>query len=157
MTIVIEAGREDLEALMETQVKTFLDDNRLKPPGTSLDGPPGYDSEAWNRCLLGNTPYYKIEHQGRIVGGIIIFKVADGHFEVGRIWVAPEFQNKGIGQASMIQLFSLHPQVVKWTLGTPAWAVRNQHFYESLGFKKARETEMDPDLGWAGFEYERKK
>lgn len=155
MIKVVIAEKEDFGALLETQVRTFLDDNKWKPPGTCQDGPPGYDSEEWNQNLLGKTPYYKIEYQGRIVGGIIIFKIAEGHFEVGRIWVAPEFQNKGIGQKSMALLFELHQDVEKWTLGTPEWAVRNQHFYEGMGFKKVRKTEVEPALGWAGFEYER--
>ena len=37
-----------------------------------------------------------------------------------------------------------------------SWAVRNQHFYEKMGFVKVRETEVDPNLGWAGVEYEKR-
>jgi hypothetical protein len=54
----------------------------------------------------------------------------------------------------MRKIFEVHPDVQKWTLGTPSWAFRNQHFYEKLGFVKIRETEVDPDLGWSGVEYE---
>jgi hypothetical protein len=32
-----------------------------------------------------------------------------------------------------------------WTLGTPTFATRNQHFYERLGFVKAGET-VFPDI-----------
>ncbi len=76
------------------------------------------------------------------------------HFEVGRIWIDPDYQNRGIGQAAMRAMFRLHPEVRLWTLGTPSWAVRNQHFYEELGFIQVRETDIDPDLGWSGIEYE---
>jgi len=144
----------DIEELTKIQIRTFLDDNQRKPPGCSLEGPPGYDSITWNKNLIGETPYYKIISVNRIVGGIILFQLGDNHIEVGRIWVDPAFQNKGIGQSSMAQMFFYHPEVKRWTLGTPKWALRNQYFYEKAGFKKIGETDVDPALGWAGIEYE---
>ena len=145
----------DVEALTETQIRTFLDDNKLKPAGCSLEGPPGYNSQDWNLYWIENTHYYKILLDGRIVGGLILFDLGDGHFEVGRIWVDPDLQNQGIGQAAMQAMFIQHPGIKKWTLGTPSWAIRNQHFYEKVGFVRIRETNIDPDLGWSGIEYER--
>jgi ribosomal protein S18 acetylase RimI-like enzyme len=149
-----QAQLKDLEALTEIQIRTFIDDNKHKPPGCSLAGPPGYNSLRWNAHWIQHTPYYKILSAGKIVGGLILFDLGDDHFEVGRIWVDPELQNQGIGQVAMQAMFELHPDVRKWTLGTPSWATRNQHFYEKLGFIKIRETEVDPDLGWSGIEYE---
>ena len=150
-----QAHMKDLETLTEIQIRTFIDDNKHKPPGCSLEGPPGYNSLKWNAHWIQHTPYYKILSAGEIVGGLILFDLDDDHFEVGRIWIDPEFQNHGIGQAAMQAMFKLHGEVKKWTLGTPAWTIRNQHFYEKLGFVKIRETEVDPDLGWSGIEYER--
>jgi len=146
---------EDVESLTKIQIRTFSDDNKLKPPGCSLEGPPGYDSLDWNTHWIQNTPYYKILFNTQIVGGMILFDRGKDHFEVGRIWVDPDEQNHGIGQAAMQTMFNLHQEVKKWTLGTPSWAVRNQHFYEKMGFAKIRETEVDPNLGWSGIEYER--
>jgi len=51
-------------------------------------------------------------------------------------------------------MFERFPGAERWTVGTPSWAVRNHHFYEKVGFAKVRETDVDPDLGWSGFEYE---
>jgi len=149
------AQLKDLEALTEIQLRTFIDDNKHKPPGCSLEGPPGYNSLKWNAHWIRHTPYYKILSAGEIVGGLILFDLGDSHFEVGRIWVDPNLQDQGIGQAAMQAMFELHASVKKWTLGTPAWAIRNQHFYEKLGFIKIRKTEIDPDIGWSGIEYER--
>jgi ribosomal protein S18 acetylase RimI-like enzyme len=149
-----KAKKRDVKALTETQIHAFVDDNKLKPSGCSLEGPPGYNSVKWNTHWIENTPYYKILFDEQIVGGLILFDLGDDQFEVGRIWVAPEFQSQGIGQATMKTMFNLHPDVKKWTLGTPSWAIRNQHFYEKLGFVEIRETEVDPKLGWSGIEYE---
>lgn len=149
-----DAHKSDVEALTEIQISTFVDDNKLKSPGCSMEGPPGYDSVDRNIHWIQNTPYYKILFNGQIVGGLILFDMGDDHFEVGRIWVDPDHQNQRIGQGAMQAMFSLHPDVKKWTLGTPSWALRNQHFYEKMGFVKIRETEIDPNLGWSGIEYE---
>ena len=42
------ALKRDIEILTEIQIRTFVDDNKLKPPGCSLEGPPGYNSVKWN-------------------------------------------------------------------------------------------------------------
>lgn len=149
-----KAEKRDVKALIETQIRTFVDDNKRKPSGCSMEGPPGYNSVKWNAHWIENTPYYKILLDEQIVGGLILFDLGDNHLEVGRIWVDPKHQNQGIGQAAMRAMFKLHDKVKKWTLGTPSWAIRNQHFYERLGFIKIRETEIDPNLGWSGIEYE---
>jgi len=151
-----EATLKDAAKLVEIQIRTFVDDNKLKPPGCCLGGPPGYDSVDWNIHWIQNTPYYKVLFNRQIVGGLILFDKGDDHFEVGRIWVDPDYQNQGIGQRAMQAMFSLHPEAKKWTLGNPSWAVRNQHFYEKVGFVKILETDIDFELGWPGIEYERK-
>ena len=148
------AQPDDVEKLTEIQIRTFIDDNKLKPQGCSLAGPPGYNSLEWNSHWIEKTPYYKILFQGRVVGGLILFPMGEVHTEVGRIWVDPEYQNRGIGQAAMRAMFDLFPGVTKWTVGTPAWAERNRYFYKKVGFVKVGETEMNPELGWSGIEYE---
>ena len=150
-----KAHPKDIEKLTETQIRTFIDDNKNKPQGCSQEGPPGYNSLKWNEHWVQNTPYYKIIYNGQLVGGLILFELGKGHMEVGRIWVDPMFQSLGIGQSAMQEMFRLHTGIKKWTLGTPLWAVRNQHFYEKMGFKKVHITEVDPDLGWAGVAYEK--
>lgn len=154
MIEIKEATVDDVTKLTEIQTRTFVDDNKLKPPGCSLEGPPGYDSVDWNARWIQNTPYYKIILGGQVVGGFILFDMGAGCFELGRIWVDPKFQNQGVGHAAIQAMFSLHPDVKKWVLGTPSFAIRNQHFYEKIGFVRVRETEIDSNLGWSGIEYE---
>lgn len=155
MTDLQQATPEDVEILTEIQIRTFIDDNKNKPEHCSLEGPPGYNSLKWNLHWIKHTHYYKILYQKQIVGGLILFDLGENHFELGRIWIDPKHQNKNIGQDTLNMMFNLHPDVRRWTLGTPSWATRNQHFYEKMGFRKIRETEIDPDLGWSGIEYER--
>lgn len=58
-------------ALLSQHWVAVEDDNKLKPPGCSMEGPPGYDSVDWNAGWIEKTPYYKILFDGQIVGGII--------------------------------------------------------------------------------------
>ena len=155
MIEIKKATLKDAARLTEIQTRTFDDDNKLKPPGCSMEGPPGYDSVDWNAGWIAKTPYYKILFDGQIVGGIIVFALGEGLYELGRIYVDPDFQNQGIGQQAVRQMFGAFPEAQKWTLGTPSWAIRNQHFYEKMGFVRVRETGVDPDLGWSGVEYEK--
>jgi RimJ/RimL family protein N-acetyltransferase len=150
-----KATSRDATRLTEIQTRTFDEDSKLKPPGCSMEGPPGYDSVDWNAEWIARTPYYKILFDDQIVGGIIVFELGEKHSELGRIWVAPDFQNRGISQQAMRQMFEAFPEARKWVLGTPSWAIRNQHFYEKMGFVKVGETEVDSHLGWSGIEYER--
>jgi ribosomal protein S18 acetylase RimI-like enzyme len=155
MIAIERATATDAVELTEIQARTFVDDNKRKPPGCSMEGPPGYDSVAWNAARIAGTPYFKIACDGQTVGGIIVFDMGHGHYELGRIYVDPPFQDHGIGQAAIRQLSDAFPEAVRWSLGTPKWALRNQHFYEKLGFVKIRETAVDPHLGWSGYEYEK--
>ena len=155
MIEIRKATTDEADQLTEIQTRTFLDDNKLKPSGCSMEGPPGYDSVDWNMRWIAQTPYLKILLDGQIVGGIIVFDLGQEHYELGRIYVDPDLQNQGIGQQAVRQMFEAFPEATLWTLGTPSWAIRNQHFYEKMGFVRIRETEVDPHLGWSGVEYEK--
>jgi ribosomal protein S18 acetylase RimI-like enzyme len=151
-----KATVDDAAELTEVQTRAFQDDNKWKPPGCSLEGPPGYDSVDWNAGWIARTPYFKIVFDGQTVGGLIVFDMGHGCYELGRIWVDPDFQNRGIGQQAVWLVFETFAEAARWTVGTLSWAVRNQHFYEKMGFVKVRETEVDPKLSWSGVEYEKR-
>jgi len=157
MVKIEKATTKDAERLTDIQTRTFEDDNKLKPPGCSMEGPPGYDSVDWNAEWIAKTPYYKILFDDQIVGGIIVFELGEGLYELGRIYVDPDFQNRGIGQQAVRQMFGAFPEAEKWILGMPSWAIRNQYFYEKMGCVRVRGTEVDPYLGWSGIEYEKNR
>jgi N-acetylglutamate synthase-like GNAT family acetyltransferase len=68
--------------------------------------------------------------------------------------VDPDDQDRGIGQKIVRAMYRLHPDVPRWSLGTPEWAVRNCHFYEETGFTLVEITDVDPQTGWRSYEYE---
>ena len=128
-----KAKYEDAEKLTEVQIKTFDDDSRKffgKPKG----GPPGYNSVPWQKMMMKKGFYYKILAGNTIIGGIIVFKAKPGHYNLGRIYIDPDYQNKGIGTQAMKFVESTFRDAQKWTLETPKLAYRNLHFYEKLGY-----------------------
>ncbi len=130
----------DAEVLTAVQVRTFDDDSRRflnKPRG----GPPGYDSVQWQRMIMQRAAaYYKIVADDVVIGGMIVFNMGGGHYELGRIYLDPAHQDRGIGQQAMRFVEQAHPQAKRWTLDTPLWATRNHYFYEKLGYRRVRET-----------------
>jgi len=83
------------------------------------------------------TVYYKILLGDRIVGGLIVAADPEKYPEENfwRIFVEPTYNDRGIGQEAIRQLYRLHPDVKRWRLGTPAFHVKNRHFYEKMGFR----------------------
>jgi GNAT superfamily N-acetyltransferase len=138
------ASAADAAKLTAVQKRTFDDDSQ-RYLGTETGGPPGYDSVQWQLHIMKKSLYYKILSDGEIIGGIIIFRMGGGHYVLGRIYIDPDYQNQGIGQEAMEFIEQTFPDAEKWTLDTPAWAARNHHFYEKLGYVCVGEQALGAD------------
>jgi len=99
--------------------------------------------------------YYKILVEDNIIGGVIISDMGGGHYELSRIFIAPDFQNKGIGTQAIQFIEKAFPAAKRWTLDTPCWAYRNQHFYEKMGYVKVGEAAPDKHRWFSLFLYEK--
>lgn len=142
MTVTIErATPDDAEALVRVQVAAFHDDAR-RYPGVALGGPPGYESIDVMRAKIRDDECYKLVHAGQIVGGLVIFDQGDGHYHLDVLFVDPAFHNLGFGTQAMRFIEQTYP-AKKWTLDTPTYATRNQHFYEKFGYAKTGEFPAD--------------
>ncbi len=96
--------------------------------------------------------YYKILADGQIVGGIVLYDFGDGHLHLDLLYIDPAIHNQGIGTQAMTFIERTYT-ATKWTLDTPAYATRNQHFYEKFGYVKIGEN-TEPD-GVILFAYEK--
>ena len=145
-----KARTQDAEALTEVQRRAFDDDSRRFPgqaagdhresrSASGVGGPPGYDSVEWTLWAMKAGIYYKILAGPQIIGGMILFDMHKRHFNLGRIFVDPGWQNQGIGSQAIRFVEETFRYVKRWSLDTPAWAVRNHHFYEKLGYVKVGE------------------
>ena len=142
-----KATPADAAALTEVQVRAFDDDTR-RYPGVPAGGPPGYDDLGWQLDRMSRGHYFKIVEGETIVGGAIVFRVGPGHCELGRIWIDPAHQGRGIGGETLRFLEGAFPDASRWTLDTPAWATRNHSFYERHGYRKVREGPVGRTVLW---------
>jgi len=112
--------------------RAFHSDIHCGAPG--IGGPPGYNSEGWQRQTMRIGDYFKIIVGDQIVGGVIVLRKRPREYELGRIFVDPDHQNQGVGTQAFEFLWQEYPLAKKWTLGTPAWNQRTRHFYKKVGF-----------------------
>ena len=128
------ATLEDAGLLAEVSAKAF--NNDINYGAQKEQGPPGYDSADWQKSMMSNRQimYYKILYDNSIIGGFLIFNKGFGYYELARIFIDPLYQNQGIGTATFDFIWQEFPEAKKWSLETPAWNQRTQHFYKKVGF-----------------------
>jgi len=148
---LVVAEEYDSEGLAEICKRAFDTDVDVGASGPG--GPPGYDSPRAQVRLMGFMDYYKILLDDETVGGVIVGSVGEGHKVLERIFVDPDLHNRGVGTRAMELVMGLYPEVGLWTLGTPEWNVRTEHFYEKLGFVQVGWDLADPR--WRGRWYEK--
>ncbi len=136
-----QATPADAEDLVRVQIAAFHDDARLHP-GIPIGGPPGYDSVEAMLATIARGGSHKVCLDGEIVGGLNVIDQGAGHFHLDILFVDPAHHNKGIGTQAMEFIERTFPATV-WTLTTPTYATRNQHFYERLGFARVGETKFE--------------
>lgn len=146
-----KAEAADAETLVDIQIRAFHSDVALYPD-VEEGGPPEYDSVDVMLDDIAKGYCHKILADGKIIGGIVVFPREDGHFHLHIIQIDPAFHGKGIGKKAMAFIEAAYP-ATKWTLDTPAYATRNQHFYGNLGYVKVGEA-LEPD-GLLLYSYEK--
>ncbi len=128
----------DAEVLAAISRRAFDQDVNLGAPGPG--GPPGYDSAEWQTETAGDaTAYLVVENDGEVVGGLIVFG-SRGDYWLGRMFIDPERQNRGLGSEAIRRLEEAHPDWTRWSLETPSWNRRTQEFYEKAGYSRAGES-----------------
>lgn len=139
--ISLRRARPTEAATLATLSKQAFDgDVDYGAPGPG--GPPGYDSAQWQAHMMRMGDYHAILYDGIVVGGAIVFRQGPREYNLGRIFIAPAWQNRGLGEQAMEQLFATYPLAQRWTLDTPAWNERTRHFYAKMGFGEIGENEQ---------------
>ena len=143
------ANNADADALVQIQIAAFQHDSVLYP-AVEPGGPPGYDAVEQMRKNIAQHACYKLVYAGHPMGVMVIVDHDEGHTHLDVIAIEPRYHNRGLGTLAMQFLEQAHP-ARRYTLDTPSWAVRNQHFYEKLGYVKVGETTY-PDITLFAYE-----
>ncbi len=83
-----------------------------------------------------NYVFLKAEYKNRIVGSVKARETGDFCW-IGRLIVAPEFQNRGIGRELMTRIENEFPATKEYLLCTGYKSYKNIKLYESLGYLKS--------------------
>jgi len=97
--------------------------------------------------------FYKVLEADRIVGGFVLFRLAEETVELGRAFIEPELQNQGIGGELLAFAEGVFSETRRLILDTPDWNLRTRHFYEKAGYVKIGE--IDTDEGFQLIQYEK--
>ena len=136
-------GEGDIEILTPIMRRAF-DDDAQKHLGKERGGPPGYDDGQFFHTWL--FPYtesvgHKIILDEKVIGGIIVWILPEGHNILGTIFIDPPYQDQGLGAMTWDYIEAEYPETASWRLATPTWADKNHHFYRKCGFSPV---ESDP-------------
>lgn len=146
-----KANAQDVSALQYIEQKAFADD--ITRYGDRLDCPANESLESLT-VKVHTYDYYGIYENDKLIGGADIRTNPDfTKCRLARIYLDPHYHNLGIGKKAMLELESLYPDAMHWSLDTPHLNVRNHHFYESLGYVRQYMKRIDDVLQL--FEYEK--
>ena len=152
MIVFKKAQLEDAQTLVEVKKEAFKSDVVLYG-----HGPSGYDSIEVQRRLISHHICYKVLDEDKIIGGFVLFDKGNEHYRLGRLFIDPLYQNKGIGTLTIQFIEKEFNNVKKWSLDTPYLSYRNHHFYEKMGYNKVGETQLEKNSEFRLFEYEKCK
>ena len=95
-----------------------------------------------------------IYEDGKIVGGAVLDCTGNGQNKLERLFISPEYQNRGLGTSAWQQIEQDYSENRGWTLRTPTCLTNNICFYvNKCGFHIVRVEDIGSDgIGMFVFE-----
>lgn len=87
---------------------------------------------------------YWILCRGEKVGEIFICEKGGKNY-LARIFVLPDFQNRGIAKAAIMEAENIHSKMPCWALDTIKQEEKNCRLYEKLGYRRTGEEKIIND------------
>jgi ribosomal protein S18 acetylase RimI-like enzyme len=133
---------QDAEAILALQRLAYqseasiYDDYRIPPLTQTLDD---LRAEFQDHVVL------KAVAAGKIVGSVRAH-LDGGAWEIGRLIVHPEYQNRGLGSRLMAAIEQARPAGARCALFTGHKSARNLYLYGKLGYREVRREAVSPNL-----------
>ena len=142
-TIITQAAKEDLPAILDVQRKAFLEVARafhLKSLSQIEQTLESLTDEFVNGTIL------KASVANTIVGSVRAYHKSDTCY-IGRLIVLPQYQNKGIGKVLMNEIENQFKNIVKrYELFTGSRDQRNVYLYNQLGYKPFKTEYLNSEI-----------
>ena len=144
------AKNSDDITLTDMMTKSFNEDTARYCGEGEEDWPPGYNHGTLAKKTLADsskTTFLVIARQ-EIVGFVTV-SIANHHpitqnvkATIVYLCILPTFINRGFGSQTLKMLEDKY-HCQQWFVETPAYSLRNHHFYEKLGYQKYGEKDYD--------------
>jgi GNAT superfamily N-acetyltransferase len=148
---VVKATTEDAVLLTQMQREAFEKEADLFRIEKNR-GPGGYDSLERNTELIEQGRMFKIIFSEEVVGGAVVTVENRTKARLNRIFISPRKQGNGIGSQAVCVIEGMYPEVLSWELDTPYWSIRNQRFYQKLGYHRTT-LSLEPGSGFIIYIY----
>jgi len=143
---LIKATDADCIELHSLQVAAFADmlskykDYETNPGAEQVD-------KIIERMKHDDTDYYLVSLNNVNIGGIRIVRKDGDICRISRMFILPQYQNKGYAQAVIRDVEALYPNAKKWELDTIKQEEKLCRLYEKMGYKKTgTERELQPEM-----------
>ncbi|AYW46345.1 GNAT family N-acetyltransferase [Tetragenococcus koreensis] len=139
---IVEKEEEDLVTAIMTEAFNY--DAEIYFGNDAEFGPPGYSDGTLARKVLlkPNVKNYFICLSNKQIAGFLSIDLKNSQLDY--FCIRTRFINQGIGTAAWQKVEEMYPGN-NWQVETPAYSLRNHHFYEKLGFIKVGEKAYDSE------------
>ncbi len=133
-----KAHIEDYKIIHENQTIAF---KPLLDHYKDYDTNPGMETTEKVREEIGqqHNDYYHILIEDSLIGMIRIRRKDNGVRRISRMYIMPDYQNKGYAQTAITLAESLYPEAKIWELDTILQETKLCHLYEKMGYKRTGE------------------
>ncbi|HRX16485.1 MAG TPA: GNAT family N-acetyltransferase [Spirochaetota bacterium] len=142
MIKLVNAKADQIARLVDASIAAFESDVEFGAPAGE-SGPPGFNSIGWHKNMLScSDGFFSFYVGDNLIGGALVFRDRNRtkkQYNLGRIWIDPEFQHQGYGLKAMELILDKFPDAECWTLETPSWNIRTRNFYLKAGFTCIKE------------------
>jgi GNAT superfamily N-acetyltransferase len=139
---IVKATEDDAAVILALQKLAYLseaelyDDYTIEPLVQTLEKIRGDFSD---KIVL------KAVEEGRIVGSVR-GGIVEGTCYVGKLIVHPDYQNRGLGMALMMELERESGSAARFELFTGWKSVKNLHLYGKLGYRHFKTKDINENL-----------
>lgn len=142
--------RTDVIIITDLMTKSFNEDTVRYFGEGQEDGPPGYNDGSLAKKELADpskTTFLVLLGQQTI--GFVTLSISNqtsrthnDKATIDYLCIHPAFINRGFGSQTLKKLEDNY-QCDHWFVETPAYSLRNHHFYEKIGYQKYGEKDYD--------------
>lgn len=140
---ITEAKEADLENILALQKRCYQSEALLYD---NFNIPPLQQNlEELRTTVIESTVILKAVIERQIVGSVRAFSESGSCF-IGRLIVAPDFQNRGIGNALMSAIEHYFERCNRYELFTGHQSEKNLYLYKKLGYEIFKKQKVDDSL-----------